>query len=456
MFNIPFLVGGLAQVRGPGPAYDANTLLMCHFDGTNESTTITDAVGRHTLTAVGDAQISTAESKFAQNLLLDGTGDYVSAATSTDWDLSAANSFTIDFWIYPVALANNGLIMRSAGNLTSSTDFYFCYQQGGVKWYVGGPNGGQWNSSAGNLATGSWQHVALVYNAANNYLTIYRNGMQEAQNTSVTSWNNPTGNPLYLFGGRNIDFLNGRVDELRWSNVARWTANFLPPTRAYPNPYYYDEYTALMLHMDGINGSTTITDSAQRHTLTAVGDAKISTAQGKFGQSLLLDGNGDYVTVPASSDFVFGTGNFTVDLWVRTAVNEDRYSIVTNRAGAPSNNHWSLHVYSDVGRPVFHTGLTALLLSSTALTQNTWQHLAVVRNSGTTKMYLDGNEVASALDSFDYSQQNQVNIGHDANFTAYSDLGATPYFNGHIDELRVSKGIARWTANFTPPTAPYS
>jgi len=209
-----------------------------------------------------------------------------------------------------------------------------------------------------------------------------------------------------------------------------------------------DPNTLLLCHFDGSNGSTVITDSAGRHTLTAVGDAKISTAQAKFGQSLLLDGN-DYVTAPPSTDFNFSTDDFTWEMFVRLdslAVSQYIMSVThsaTAITGLSFNPTNGLRMVSYTGN--FSVVFEGKQNATTGWAVNTWHHVGIIRSGTNIKGFLDGDEKFSITSAGSIDNATELQIGATLN----ADNMA-----GHIDELRISN-VARWTSNFTPPTAPY-
>jgi hypothetical protein len=203
---------------------------------------------------------------------------------------------------------------------------------------------------------------------------------------------------------------------------------------------------SLLLHMDGANNSTTFTDKSRSiRTITVNGNAKISTAQSKFGgASALLDGTTDWLY--ASPDTAnFGTGDLTIECWVR-------WSSLTNAGifhvfnGTPSSALTGLGLGWQSNTFVIYVngaGSTRSYVPST----NTWYHIALVRSSGNLTLYVDGTAQGAAIaNSTDYSNHG-INIG-----LYYSNAYT---LNGYIDEFRVTKNVARYTANFTPPAAPF-
>jgi hypothetical protein len=212
-----------------------------------------------------------------------------------------------------------------------------------------------------------------------------------------------------------------------------------------------DANTVLLLHCDGADASTTFTDSsASAHTVTANGNAQIDTAQFKFGTaSALLDGAGDYLSLDGSTDFAFGTGAFTIDMWIRLTSTTFEF-LYDGRPASTQGLRPGIFVSS--GKLGYYTNGAERITGGTTVTTNAWHHVAVARSGTSTKMFLDGTQEGSTYtDSHDYVV--------DANRPYFGISGfdsSTAPFSGHMDEARVSKGIARWTEDFTPETGPYS
>lgn len=215
-------------------------------------------------------------------------------------------------------------------------------------------------------------------------------------------------------------------------------------------------YVVSGLHFNGTNASTTFTD-AKGKTWTANGNAQLSTSNLKFGTAnALFDGTGDFITTPWSSDFDPGTGDYTVDCWVFNASTDtaNQKTILTTRpaSGQAAGLIFGIIFSTSAWRPLLvgwnTMGVASLALTSTgSITSSTWTHVAWVRSNGTWTIYIDGTAAGSASETSDVAAGNSlVHIGRDPFNTARD-------WNGRLDDLRVSKGIARWTANFTAPTA---
>jgi hypothetical protein len=211
---------------------------------------------------------------------------------------------------------------------------------------------------------------------------------------------------------------------------------------------------SLLLHFDGANGLTTFTDSSSNnYSVTRGGSATISTAQSKFGgSSLLVTGGDDCVTVPAGSNFAYGTGDFTIEAWIyRTSTSDSATVFAQTEDGT---NYVLLAVDSD--GTVFFIGTDSgggdaiEGPAGNLVAVNAWHHIAVARSSGYVKVYCDGVGGTATENTTNFSDTTRVpTVGR---YTHTSDIA----FVGYIDELRVVKGAAIYTGNFTPPTAPYS
>lgn len=225
-------------------------------------------------------------------------------------------------------------------------------------------------------------------------------------------------------------------------------------------------YTKLLLHFDGADASTTFTDSSiYGKTVTAVGTAQIDTAQSKFGGSSLLAGSGAYpsanhITLTDSADWNFGTGAFTIDFWWRVAGDETRdmyffTQIDTATTGALA--FWyggSANVLAMYSYNANYATSNFDIRGSFIPEINTWYHIAFVRvdNSNSAagwRIFINGvsQDLGLAAGSWNGNPQ-------DVNANLNIMYGDT--WVSWLDEFRISKGIARWTANFAVPTSAYS
>ena len=193
------------------------------------------------------------------------------------------------------------------------------------------------------------------------------------------------------------------------------------------------------------------TGSRTAKTLTANGNAQISTAQSVFGgASALFDGTTDYIVTNASSDFSFGTGNFTIEYRIRFNAVDTLYVPICQRASTGiGNGEWWCEITAAEDEMYWGFKNTAgtqyyvnLSLSGSAFATNTWYHIALVRNGSNLQLYQNGTAVGSATSvTGSFGVNAAVTIGA---------LGNGSYsLNGYMDEIRISN-LARYTANFTP------
>tara|TARA_B000000460_G_C21502802_1_gene387176 strand:- start:46 stop:1200 length:1155 start_codon:yes stop_codon:yes gene_type:complete len=220
----------------------------------------------------------------------------------------------------------------------------------------------------------------------------------------------------------------------------------------------YFPQTKLLLPFDGVNGATTTSDSSNRNaTVTFNGNASLSTAQSKFGgSSCYFDGTGDSVSI---SDTYWNTainsGDFTIELWVRFTVDEISY-FLTNRPSGSGNMGWGLQRYASSnlqGQIILwrrdSSGWQYINYSQgtrTTISEDTWYHVAVTRNSNTWKLFLNGTveDTVTNSNSIVASTDGELIMGGDS--TTNYDL------TGYLDDIRITSGIARYTSNFTAPT----
>ncbi len=208
---------------------------------------------------------------------------------------------------------------------------------------------------------------------------------------------------------------------------------------------------SLLLHMDGANGSTTFTDSSQTpNTITGFGSAKTSTAQSKFGgASALLGGASGYLYSNNIPALRLATGDFTIELFFLAAVQSGFCSLIGQRTGGGGG--WGIFLDA-VLKQVYIQGTTGtpsyVITANSSYVDGVWNHIAVVRAGATTKIYVNGSEKASGSIGWAEDTTAPFAIGYQHSTSQYP-------FLGYIDEVRITKDVARYTANFTPPTEPF-
>ena len=380
----------------------------------------------------------------------DGTGDYLSIPTATPLVLSGS-VWTMECWVYPTfALSTSPyqvVICKRVGASAASYDFYFNLNSGYLSFY----NGTGYNSSA--LPTiNAWNHIAAVYDGTN--INLYMNGVRVLQ-TATTNPDN--GGNLYIGADENgtSNFFTGYISNVR---ILKGTALYSGTTYTVPTePLTAVANTSLLLTFTNAG----IVDNTMQNNLETVGDAKISTTQSKFGGgSMLFDGTGDGLLVQSSSNLSMGNGNFTIEFWYYpTTTAGTNPAIMCNSNGAPAfvSGLWALHAPHSAHANKYslwvasYASNQALLVSSNNIATNTWSFITITRSGNTWRMFVNGAIEATATHTgvLDNGGVYPLYIGYQPN------AEAGRYITGYIDDLRITRGVARYTADFTPTTTAF-
>jgi hypothetical protein len=384
------------------------------------------------------------------SVYLDGSSDYLTLPTNTATALGSSN-FTIECWIY---FTNANDATNHHGIYTNYTSFV-----AGSLYYGKHPSNSGYvavwiynvSSSAAVLTessfppNNSWTHYALVRNGTS--LRLYRNGSLSASATvSANVLFTGTSNPSYIGVVGDLlstGALQGYMSGFRiMVGTALYTTPFVPPAApALPTT----ANTSLLLNFT----SSGVVDATGRNVLETVNDARVVTSTYKYGSgSYYFDGTGDYLSVASNDLFNFGTGDFTIEVWAYiNSINIYAGFIDTRTLGATLQN-WVFGVHASGGNKLdFIYGSTRLTSAATVSTGQ-WTHFAVTRSSGTIRLFING-----VVDINTATYTSAINASR-----TQPVVGAVidPYYlNGYIDDLRITNGYARYTANFTAPTAPF-
>jgi hypothetical protein len=226
---------------------------------------------------------------------------------------------------------------------------------------------------------------------------------------------------------------------------------------SWPTDPYINSVTTL-LHFNGVDASTTFNDSSLNpKTFTGYGNARLSTAQSRFGNtSLYLDGSNSYISASTSSGFGMGTGDFTLEGWFYPTttittfagmVNLGTYinGVMLRVAGSATGGDFLFFLNTQI--------MNSYRLSASNLPANSWTHVALVRNSGTVYVFVGGSLLAQQSSvTYDIGSTQPCMIGKDAHISSGTN---SEVWTGYIDEVRITKGVGRYTSSFTPPTDPF-
>jgi hypothetical protein len=442
------------------PYYSAVSLLL-HMNGANNSTTFTDS-GPNALavTAVADAKISTAQSKFGGSAAyFDGTGDYLTVASNAAIAFGLGD-FTIECWVNFSALPGTNLNMGIANTMTSPGGASFThwwiglYNNAGTNvLYLGRHgNGAVYAYSNWTPSLNTWYHIAAT-RSSSSVIRLFIDGVSQSVTTSGANWANDfsaTGSLIVGYVATLANF-NGYIDDFRLTRAARYAASFTPPTTALieyaPEDDRYFNNVSLLLHMDGANNSTTFIDSSSNNYAITTGlNAKISTAQSKYGgSSANFSATNDFLSF-SSTAFSFGTDDFTVECWI----------YVSNYGSSP---HKPVIIGSGYNGLVFYLGNDGTLWcgqygvgnnanSTGVIPLNTWTHVAVTRSGSTARLFINGTIDGIGSWSATLNGSSTPAIGIDP-------ANSLQKFTGYIDDFRITKGISRYNSNFTIPSSAY-
>ena len=387
--------------------------------------------GAYTTTAVGGSGY------------FDGTGDFLSF-TPTNFNLGT-DAFTVEGWVYLRAYSFGSVI--SSFSSASGVGFSLSINNSGIpEFLIGNGSGvGAVTTVSGTTALplNAWVYLAATKTAGSGgTMTLYVNGSSVGTPTTTTrSLDQNLGVVARYYTNLAGNELNGYIASARVSNTVR---TITVPTE----PYTSDANTLVLFNFTNAG----ITDATAKNDLETVGNAQISTTQSKFGgSSMSFDGTGDYLIFPNSQNFALGSGDFTVEAWVYVAASKLQ-AIMDTRA--VNSNTTGIALAIDASNfPYVYVNNATLFTSSTAITLNTWTHLAMVRSSGTITLYINGTKPSTG------SAANTTNLTDTAltvgSVIDYRDTTATLHFNGYIDDLRITKGFARYTANFNVPTVAF-
>jgi hypothetical protein len=363
----------------------------------------------------------------------DGSGDYLSYTTTA----IGSGDFTVELWVYPLSRTNvayPGLFdCRASDPDTSGFGLHFSFgvlvlRTGATSYTIGSEY----------VPVGAWSHIAIVRSSGT--ITLYINGVSQSTVSNTANFSRTT-----HYVGATFDnySTNSYISDVRTiTGTAVYTSDFTPPTTSLTDI----TNTSLLLNFTNAG----VQDYSQVSDLKLLGNATGSDTQTKYAAySMYFDGTGDYITLPPSSAFTFGTGDFTIEGWIYlTGLNATANGIfqqgtsffpgsVVNTVAFATLNTSNFQIYAAGAQHNFSPAVVPSL--------NTWYHFAVVRSSGTTKAYINGTSGISVSDATDYTGT-YFGIGNIYGFNGYTQ-------NGYIEDLRITKGLARYTANFTPPTS---
>jgi hypothetical protein len=368
------------------------------------------------------------------SMYFNGTTDYLTIPTSPSVSL-AGGSWTIETYVYPTSFSTyRPIIAKRTGAAAASYDCYLMMGTGSINFY----NGIVYSSGV-SPQLNAWSHIAYVYNGTT--LTIYLNGVS-ILSTAVTITDNASS--VYIGNNNNAGSnLAGSISDLRViKGTALYTTTFAPPTAP------LTAITNTQLLLSGTNSS--VIDSTSNGDVITSGTTSVSTSTFKYGKSIHIAASSDYCAV-SNSVASFGTSDFTIECWVNLTSRTSLYPAIFsnyNAFGVQALGLFAGHNTGDIARyQVALNGVFPSLTSTSVITYGVWNHIAVVRNSGTLRLYINGVLEGSVAASMSIN-----GVGSLLYIGNTGDAIANANINGYIEDFRITKGIARYTGSFTPPT----
>ena len=430
--------GSITTPPPSGDPYWSSVSLLTETTGTN---------GQNNLVFVDSSTnnftIANTNSGYAQGTFSPVVGGH-SAGPGGDFyrldlpNFSYANGdFTIEAWVYPTVTSinrtifaqsnanqfNTGAFRIEADNrltytyFTSSSDTSAVAFQGGV------------------ISPNVWTHVAISRSGTTTKLFV--NGVVVNTATIATMYQSASASAVGGYATTNVSPFYGYLSDVRVTTTAVYTGNFSVPTA----PLTAITGTQLLLSFNNAG----IYDATVKNTLFTVSGVDVSTAQKKFGTtSISLNGAGALTTL-GSSNFGYGTGDFTIEFWFRSQTNSipAGYLYAQNGSSSP-------YIRTTSGQLIYgvNGGGGDKITVGAVLTFNVWYHVAVSRSGTSTKLFLNGTQIGSTYTASDnFAVPTKVALG--------STTTPDNRFAGYMQDVRVTKGVARYTANFTAPTEPF-
>lgn len=442
-------------------AYDAffrNVVLLLHGNGNNagqNNTFVDNSANNFAITRNGNVTQGTF-SPYGDNwsYYFDGTGDYLQGPSNAAF-IFGTGDFTLEYWTYPVSNTTGSMVDLRTNIAGADSVAYSDYLDGTGK--LGLYFGANVYLSTSTIPMAQWTYIAVTRSGTS--LRVFINGTQDGSTVS-NSQNLAGGAPRIGVNINGTGFFSGYISNVRViKGTAVYTSNFTPPTAPLP----VIPNTSLLTCQ-----SNRFRDlSANNFAITRNGDVSVSRfspfqlttpySSGTSGQSVYFDGIGDYLTTPYTpASFDWWTSDFTIEAWVYATSwsswsgihnGNNRPSLVGNMAQLSTTNYWSFGPTTTGNLAWYYFNGSELLLSSSGTVRTSqWNHIAATKTSSGITFFINGvAETPIAISGTPLSSNSQpLVIGSHRNISIL----------GYVSNLRIIKGTALYTGNFTPPTAP--
>ena len=386
---------------------------------------------------------------------------YCSVPYNYDGILFGTGNFTIDFWLKGTA---DGPVVYQGGPTGSASEMMIWANVGSGKFnyspdWVNYPGSSHIITSTTSVNDNKWHHIAIVRNGA--YFKLFIDGIEEGTPANLgTGFSmNVSAYPFRLGMGSNPNYYTGNIDNFKvYKGFAKYTANFNPYTvdgltwaiQPLPTLFTKDSDTSckLCLRLDN-----NVTDASPSERTVTNNNVTFDASNKVFGtHSTYYNGSSSYLTTSYSSDFDFGSGDWTIEFWCKPNRNSpDVDTILTIDKNSQHQAYRYLFEFFTNGSGIISLGVSDMTnqysISNSTSIVGSWHHIAGVRSGSTIKLYVDGVSVGTPVKVTSFTIP--VDTSMVLNIGSRYGAGADSY-QGWVDNVKVYKGLAKYTSNFNP------
>jgi len=383
------------------------------------------------------------DSAAPSSVYLDGVNDYLFVTNNSGFNFGSGD-FTVECFVYPNNVTDDEQLLVGLYGYSVNRRSWYMALSGStleLRWSNDGGLGSivTINSASGVFVPNSWHHVAFVRNGSS--IKGFVNGVEVISTTYTQALYNNTVDPVSI-----------GVTGPSYSNDSEF-AGYISNVRIVKGTAVYtSNFTPALLPLTAIANTTLLTcrsnvfrdDSTLNNSIVVNGNASIINFTPFLYNSVAFDGSGDYLSAPNTSSN-FGTGDFTIEAWFYKTGSST--SVVSNQDGGTDNNYFLLDAANAQAAFQIRDNTSQAFVYGPAIVDNTWTHIAVSRSSGTVRVFVNG--VSGSPVTITKTVTSRATI-----IGGFLYTGFIQYFTGYISDLRILKGTALYTTNFTPPITP--
>ena len=420
------------------------------FDGADGDTFTEDLLGNqwefNGTASISDTGPPTWKTTSLQTI---SNGDYIK---SNDVPDLGTGDFTLEFWWASISNTGTSVLFDFRDSSSSTTAFSLYYTATSLLFRY---NLADRITTSSNSRDDAWHHIAVTRH--NGVTRMFIDGVKEGVDYADTADYAMTSSGMVI-GSNSVDNLQGAAgmfsDFVITKGEARYLADFTAPQapRTSQLPIAADPYTASLLHCEGQDTDTFTRDSISGPVWDFIGPAQVSNASSKFGGTSLYIPSNSAVQCTNLPDI--GFRDFTIEFWIYFPSSQSAQQTLFDFRKSPGDTGGVICFINGAdNRAQYYTGGGVRIVTSTALEDSVWHHIAAVRKNDVVTMYVDG-----VAEGGTYFHPNELTFGATYGFRwgAASDGNAANSAQGYYDDCRITMGKARYTSNFVPPSLPFS